>query len=150
MFASLKRLAGQSFIYTAGDVLNRAMSLLLVPLYTAYLAPADYGLLAVITTLSSVLSILYLQSLESALARLHYDYRDEEERKKYYGTVWLLTTLVAVGMSLLLEVAGPSLSTLLFPDVPYLPYIRLAVWTTAITNSSFLLLRSVLRVREKP
>ncbi|HSJ55106.1 MAG TPA: polysaccharide biosynthesis C-terminal domain-containing protein, partial [Anaerolineae bacterium] len=73
-----------------------------------------------------------------------------EERKKYYGTVWLLTTLIAVGMSLLIEVVGPSLSPLLFPDVPYAPYIRLAVWTTAITNSSFLLLRSVLRVREKP
>jgi O-antigen/teichoic acid export membrane protein len=146
----LRVLAKQSFIYTAGDLLNRGIAFLLIPLYTAFLAPADYGILAITSTIGSVLSVLYLQSLESTLARFHYDFSDDTARRSYYGTVWILMVGVAVGGSLLVEWLGRSLSPLLFEQVPYIPYIRLAVWTTAITNCSLLLLRALLRVQERP
>jgi O-antigen/teichoic acid export membrane protein len=150
MFSGLKRLAGQSFIYTAGDMLNRAIAFLLIPVYTAYLTPADYGILAITSTVASVLSILYLQSLESALARFHYDFSDNKSRREYYGTIWILMVGFALPVSLLLEWSGTSLASLVFEDVPYIPYIRLVVWTTLLTNCSFLLIRAVLRVQERP
>ena len=150
MFAGLKRLASQSLVYTAGDTLNRAIAFLLIPLYTAYLTPADYGILAITSTIASVLSILYLQSLESALARFHYDFSDDKSRREYYGTIWILMVGFALPVSLLLEWSGTSLASLVFEDVPYIPYIRLVVWTTFVTNCSFLLIRAVLRVQERP
>ena len=150
MFSGLKRLATQSFIYTAGDVLNRAFAFLLIPLYTAFLDPSDYGILAITSTVAGILSILYLQSLEGVLTRFHYDYPDKQQRKKYYGTIWLLMISVSLLASLFLESIGEPLSRFLFKDVPYVPYFQLIVWTTFITNSSFILMRAVLRVQEKP
>jgi O-antigen/teichoic acid export membrane protein len=39
----LERLGRQSTVYGAGGLLVRGIGVLLLPLYTAYLSPADYG-----------------------------------------------------------------------------------------------------------
>jgi O-antigen/teichoic acid export membrane protein len=150
MFGRLKGLARQSLIYTAGDVLNRAFAFLLIPLYTAYLTPTDYGILAITSTIGSILSILYLQPLESALTRFHYDFSDDRGRRECYGTIWLLMVGFSLLASLLIESFGQPVSGWLFEDVPYAPYVRLVVWLTFLSNSSFLLYRAVLRVQERP
>jgi O-antigen/teichoic acid export membrane protein len=146
----LKGLAKHSAVYTAGDVLNRGIAFLLIPLYTAFLTPTDYGILAITATVASILGVLYLQSLETALTRFHYDLTDPEDRRRYYGTIWLLMVGFVIAASLVMELIGPSLASLVFADVPYVPYLRLVVWTTALTNSTFVLLRAALRVQERP
>jgi O-antigen/teichoic acid export membrane protein len=150
MFAQLKRLGSQSIIYTAGDMLNRSFALILIPLYTAYLTPADYGILSITSTIGAVFAILSMQSLETALTRFHYDHPEESSRRRYHGMVWLLMVMSALAFALLVGTVGQPLLAWLFPDVPYIPYIRIVVWTTFATNISFLLLRALLRVQEKP
>lgn len=150
MFTQLKKLIGHSLIYATGDVLNTGLTSLLIPLYTAYLTPADYGILAIASTLASILSVFYLQSLSSAFTRIYFDYLDINSRRNYGGTVWILMTGLALAAALLIELFGSSLSHLLFKDIPYIPYIRLVVWTTFIINSSLLLFPALLQVQEKP
>ena len=150
MFTQLKRLGSQSIIYTAGDMLNRAFALILIPLYTAYLTPTDYGILSITSTIGAVFAILSMQSLETGLTRFHFDHPDEASRRRYHGLVWLLMVVSALGFALLVGAVGQPLLAWLFPDVPYIPYIRIVVWTTFATNISFLLLRALLRVQEKP
>jgi O-antigen/teichoic acid export membrane protein len=150
VFTKVRKLAGQSLIYTVGDMLNLGLAFLLIPLYTAYLTPADYGILAIATTLGSVLGVLYLQSLEATLSRFYYDYSDDDSRRGYYGTVWILMIGSGLAASLLIEAIGQPLSHFVFKDIPFVPYIRLVVWITFINNSSFLLLPALLRVQEKP
>ena len=150
MFAQLKRLGLQSIIYTSGDMLNRAFALILIPLYTAYLTPADYGILSITSTIGAVFAILSMQSLETGLTRFHFDHPDEASRRRYHGLVWLLMVVSALAFALLAGTVGQPLLAWLFPDVPYVPYIRIVVWTTFATNISFLLLRALLRVQERP
>ena len=52
MFTKFKTLSLQSVIYTSGDLLNRAFGLLLIPIYTSYLTPDDYGILAITSTIA--------------------------------------------------------------------------------------------------
>ncbi len=150
MFAQLKQLGSHSVIYTAGDMLNRAFALILIPLYTAYLTPADYGILSITSTIGAVFAILSMQSLETGLTRFHFDHSDEASRRRYHGLVWLLMVASALTFALLVGTVGQPLLAWLFPDVPYLPYIRIVVWTTFTTNISFLLLRALLRTQERP
>ena len=44
----MKSFAGQTAIYGIGELLPRAIGLVLLPLYANFLEPADYGLLAVL------------------------------------------------------------------------------------------------------
>lgn len=150
MFTKFRTLAGQSFIYAVGDILNLGIAFLLIPLYTTFLAPADYGILAVTSTITSILSVLYLQSLEGAITRFHYDFTHPHNRKAYYGTIWLLMIGFTFFSSVLIEGIGPRVSQFLFKDIPYTPYLSLVVWTVFLTNSSLVLLLAVLRVQEKP
>ena len=150
MFVRLKRLSLQSVIYTSGDLLNRAFGLLLIPIYTTYLTPDDYGILAITSTIASVLAILSMQSLESALTRFHYDYSDQESQRSFHGTIWILMLICALIVVVVSGTIGRPIFAWLFPDVPYAPYIQLAVWATFFTNISYVLLKSLLRVRERP
>ncbi|GIK39308.1 MAG: polysaccharide biosynthesis protein [Chloroflexota bacterium] len=150
MFTKFRTLASQSLVYAVGDILNLGFVFLLIPLYTTFLSPADYGILAITSTVASVLSVLYLQSLEGAITRFHYDYSDPVSRKGYYGTVWILMVGFTLVTSLLLAGIGNQVAPLLFTNIPYTPYLSLVVWTTFITNSSLVLLLAVLRVQERP
>src|SRR5215467_4945561 len=62
----VKNLAGKSFIYGLGSVLLRSINVLMLPLYTRFLTPADYGIVAVTSALTAFLSIVLPLSLYSA------------------------------------------------------------------------------------
>ena len=46
MFEQIKRLVRHSAIYGIGGFVSRILAVLLLPLYTRYLSPSDYGAIA--------------------------------------------------------------------------------------------------------
>jgi O-antigen/teichoic acid export membrane protein len=125
----LRRLVGSSAAYGVGGVLLRGLSFLLVPVYTRYLTPADYGIVAVTATVALMLGLIYPLGLHGALTRFYFGASSDAERRRIAGTLWVVTIVAAVLMALGLHVAGGRIFGALFPDVPFVPYIRLAVWT---------------------
>lgn len=69
-------------IYLIGNVLTKAIAFLMLPIYTKYLSPVDYGTydlnIAYITFLSSVLFL----DIWSGMMRFMFDYSDREEKNK--------------------------------------------------------------------
>jgi len=57
MIERLKELARHSAIYGLGSIVARILGVLLLPLYTRYLSPGDYGLIETLVALSAVLEI---------------------------------------------------------------------------------------------
>ena len=52
MLSLVKKTVGLSTLYASGDILVKGIGLLLLPIYTAYLTPSDYGILAVANVVS--------------------------------------------------------------------------------------------------
>jgi O-antigen/teichoic acid export membrane protein len=127
--SALRKLVGASAVYGLGSVLVRGLAFLLLPLYTRYLSPAEYGIVALTVTCTVVLGLLYPLGLRGAVSRTYYEGGTAEERKDRVGTLWIAMILSAATMALLLDRAGPSLGAALLPEVPFHPYLRLAVWT---------------------
>ena len=127
--SALKKLLGASAVYGLGSVLIRGLAFLLLPLYTRYLSPAEYGIVALTVTCTVVLGLLYPLGLRGALSRTYYAGGSDEERKERIGTLWIAMVLSAAAMALLLDRVGPSLAAAVLPEVPFHPYLRLAVWT---------------------
>ncbi|HUT79332.1 MAG TPA: hypothetical protein VM285_16655, partial [Polyangia bacterium] len=65
MWLRLRRLGGQSGLYLVGDALSKSLALLLLPLYLSFLKPADYGILAIGTTLTVLLAIVLGLALQA-------------------------------------------------------------------------------------
>jgi len=77
----LKTLAKESLIYGVSGILTRFVSVLLMPVYTAIFSPADFGIVSLVTTLSALLSILLILSLDNSMGRWYYENETEVDRK---------------------------------------------------------------------
>ncbi|NLE50701.1 MAG: oligosaccharide flippase family protein [Chloroflexi bacterium] len=144
----LTGLLGRSGTYALSDILKQAINFLLLPLYTAYLTTADYGALSIALAAAGVLEVVYGLGLRSAVGRLYFDQRDEDQVRAFAGTLALFLAAFGVAMSALLLVAGPSLWPLLGQDdVSFSPYIVLVLLTVPLNNLGLSLVLPLYYVR---
>jgi O-antigen/teichoic acid export membrane protein len=144
-----KRLLKGSIIYGLGDLLIKSGSFLLIPIYTRYLSPADYGILSSVSMFSVVMSSLLILSLNGAIVKFHFEMNGTEEQQTLYGSLFLFNlawaTIVIVGVNL---IGGICLNNL-FKSVRFDPYLRIGTWIVFFTSISALPL-AVLQVQQKP
>ena len=145
MSGYLRRLAGTGAAYTAASVVSKLIAVALLPLYTRYLTPADYGAAEVMFAAVVALSIVIRFGLIESLLRFYY--RSGEDPGKVVSTsfaalFWAGTAAVIV----LMPFAGPISDLLLGISDPSLARIALGgLWV--LTLSEFLL--TLFRLDEK-
>ncbi len=123
----LKKIIGNSSLYLFGSVLNRGIAFLLLPVYTRYLQPADYGIVAICTSIIYVLLPVLTLNLSAAVNLLYFKL-DEKEYKSLLSTVWLWYLIIPLLITCILEILGSFFAHTLFPTIAWHPYLRLAVW----------------------
>lgn len=72
--------------YSFGEVLNKSIQFLLLPLYAHYLTPADYGKLELTYLYGAVLVIFYGFIIENGYSRLFFDKKEAAFRDTLFGT----------------------------------------------------------------
>jgi O-antigen/teichoic acid export membrane protein len=72
MFEYLRRLATTGAAYTASSIASKLIAVFLLPLYTAYLTPADYGAAEVMFASVVVASIIIRLGVIEAILRFYY------------------------------------------------------------------------------
>src|SRR5919204_5054599 len=105
MVERLKELLRHSAIYGLGSIVARILAVLLLPLYTRYLTPGDYGLIETLVALSAVLTALVAQAMKSAFFRFYFDSAEDDRRRQVVLTAfWYVmaaaTTVLAFGIVL--------------------------------------------------
>jgi O-antigen/teichoic acid export membrane protein len=94
----LKDLLKHSGIYAIGQILSRIASVVLLPLYTECLSPADYGVVGILDLTAAILSVMIGAGMASAITRFHF----ESESEDHYDRVWWTGIVYISGVSLLL------------------------------------------------
>ncbi|MDQ3725794.1 MAG: oligosaccharide flippase family protein [Actinomycetota bacterium] len=112
MSGYLRRLATTGAAYTAASILSKVIAVALLPLYTRYLAPEDYGAAEVLFAAVVFASIVIRFGLIEAILRFYY--KDDEDpaqvvRSTFAGLFWLST----LGALAVLPFAGPISEALL-------------------------------------
>ena len=97
---SFKDLIKHSAIYGFGQVLSKMASFLLLPIYTRYLTPADYGVIALLDFVSTILAIMIGAGMAQAVTRYHFDAKTEEDQNSVWWTG--LTFLLCMSTTFLL------------------------------------------------
>ena len=125
------------------------VAFLLVPVYTRYLPPSDYGIIAVITAAGSMLAVAFGFGLRGSVVRHYYDFTDDhEEVRSYMGSVFLTYLLGGGALAALLYMAGPWLTERLLLQVPFHPFISLTIWTAYVSAGGAIIL-GLYRAREQ-
>lgn len=124
----LKRLLRGSFVYGLGSVLQRFLSFLLLPLFTRFLQPEDYGAAALVGLLSVGVSGLFSLGTGNSLGILYFKEEDKSKRPvKIWTNVFLLMLYGALLYAIFYAFA-PALSMLMFQTKEYAHLFRIALF----------------------
>ncbi len=136
---------------TLANLVPRAGTFLLLPIYTHYLSRGDFGIVSLASSVGLLLAITARLGLDAALLRMHHDHRGQARSDLYASvtgvTIVAAIALVVVGLLVLLLLPGEmrlagllALGIGLANSVQYLP----SVWLRATDRSgSYLLLALV-------
>jgi len=114
--------------YFLGQVLTRSLGFLLIPLYTRFLVPSDYGILAMVGSFSSVAGVFYAMGLRGSFSRFYWDYKDDrQELGGFFATVLLFVMSVSLLSTLVLLNFGRGFFAVVMRDVPFEPYIKMGI-----------------------
>ena len=103
----LKKLAAHSAIYGVADVIPYLINFLLLPIFTTYLAPADYGALSILLLFGVLTKILFRSGLDAGFFRIYYEQKTDYDRKLLATT--LFATAIAIStFGFALSVMGAS------------------------------------------
>jgi O-antigen/teichoic acid export membrane protein len=136
----LRLTAGYSLVTLIGPI----FTVLLTPLYTRVLAPADYGVVEAATAASSFVNVLALFAIDQALSAHFYD-GDDAHRRNLATTAGVLVAALGLACGLALALNARSLAVYLFKD-PGRRFIILALAVGAVTAPLYSLLLAALRL----
>jgi len=101
MFASIKRLTSHSAVYGVSTILGRAISFLLLPLYTHYLTQEAYGVVSLVLAYLGIMTIISTYGLDAAFLRYYILAGTEEEKRHIFNTgfwsVLLMSAAILLG-----------------------------------------------------
>ncbi|MGL6280744.1 MAG: lipopolysaccharide biosynthesis protein [Gaiella sp.] len=144
----LRRLGRHSAIYGIGGLVSRVIAVLLLPVYTRYLTPADYGAIETLVALTFVLALLLRAGITTAFFRFYFDAEDAAGRLRVLRTsFWFTMTGGTLGLLVLLALADP-ISEALFGSSANADLVRasgVALWATV----NYEQLTSLFRVEER-
>jgi len=135
----LKKLASQTAIYGLSSVIGRLLNYLLVPLYTRYFLPAEYGVVTELYAYVAFLVVLLTYGMETAFFR----FSKREETTKVYSTTLislLISSVVFVGLIFLNSSAiSQWMGYANHPE--YIQFFALIIGMDAVASISFAKLR---------
>jgi len=129
------KLVTRAGIYVFGNTLQQALAFVLIPVYTRFLTPEDYGITGLTIAVGGVLTTILGFGIRGGVARYYYEYKDSPEQlRQFISTNFVFLVLSAGSITLALHFWGDSLwSKLTSGGVPFSPYMRLVLWSSYAT-----------------
>lgn len=125
---SKKKVIENSFLYTFSSILVKAISFLLLPIYTNFLTPNDYGTINLVNSFNSVATFIVSFSLYSAIVRFHTDYRNNLIiLKRFYGTIIVFISISGASFFALNIIFKDLLVELFFDGIGFYPIIFISL-----------------------
>ena len=129
----IQRLVKHSAIYGVGGFIQRALAVLLLPLYLHYLSPSDYGRIEALVALNLILFTLLRAAIQNSFFRFYFDstdlaYRARIVRTAFWSTMTAATAALVAGLLL-----AEPISRGLFASDDHVNLVRaafLGLWAT--------------------
>lgn len=134
-------------VYGLGNVLAKALGFLMLPFYTHYLNPADYGILEILDLSMSLFSMFLTMGMTAAVLRCYAVANSQEEKKRIVSTAFVFVAVTGLAAAVLgLAAVRPVSASILGPAVPA-KYLLLS-FASFILSYVALLPRTYLRALE--
>jgi len=133
MFAHFKRLANQIIFYGLGDAISRLVAVLILPIFTRYLTPADYGVASLLTVTNSLIVSLSDFGLVSSIIRL-YRHETPAKQREMIATAQLTMVASTLLIAILAIPFAGAISQFFFKTDAYRYIVMLNFFTIPLTK----------------
>ncbi|MBN1898910.1 MAG: oligosaccharide flippase family protein [Spirochaetes bacterium] len=134
--------------YSLGTIIPQMLNFILLPVFTRFLSPDDYGIIYYTNSVVMFIFVLSTLALNTFLLRYYFEYRTADEKKRMIGNTFvfiLFYNLLFLAFSLGL---GRYVTISLKIKVPFYPFFFLALINNFFNTLSIVPL-AVFRVKKK-
>lgn len=124
MKQEILRLSKHTLIYGGGIIISRAVSFIMLPIYTRYLTPADYGTLELLSMTIDVIGMIVGMGLASSVFKFYYEYENPEEKKDVISTTTLAILAISFAAANLGIIFSREITNLVFSKPDNVLYFR--------------------------
>ena len=131
MAYSLKSVFKGASIYTIGQVGTKAFGFFLIPVYTRFLTPSEYGIVGYLQVMLQLLAVVLMFGFVGAQTRYYYDFKEDAKKLGEFLfsiNAYLVAALLALCLALTFW-GEPLYSLLAVKDIPFEPYLPIVIWT---------------------
>ena len=144
--AQMRRLGKHSAIYGLGGIVSRVIAVFLLPLYTRYLEPTDFGAVGLLVGLSAVVVTILRAGISSAFFRFYFDAKDTAGRLLVLRTsFWFTMASATAGLVAGVLLAEPLADLLQLDDANLVRAAFVGIWA----QMNYEQLTALFRVEER-
>lgn len=125
MFKELKKLSKHYTIYALGGIIGKAIGFIMIPVYTRFISPAEYGIVGILNLVVWVVSLIVGMNVVSGVTRFYYLYKSDKERNSVVSTSIFFIILVSLPIVLSLIYFSDALSQMFFKNIHYSLYFKI-------------------------
>jgi O-antigen/teichoic acid export membrane protein len=130
----LVQMALHTATYGLVPALSRIASFLLLPVYTKYLSPAEYGALEVVMLASTLVNLFVGLEIVNSVVRLYHSYDAERDKQEVVSTAMIFTGAVTAAAIIVADLARYRIASGAFGDASVADLLRLAFYTLVFEN----------------
>lgn len=109
-----------SILYSGGNILLKAFSFFLIPLYTSYLSTEQYGVINLATSFSTMLGYFIVFGLQYSVKRYYTEYKEDRKRVARMFSTAINFVLLLSAISVVAFLPSSSLwANYLLPEVEF-------------------------------
>ncbi len=127
MIEKILRLGKDAAIYGLSSILGRFLNFLLVPFYTNYLLPSEYGVVANIYAYIAFANVVYGYGMDNAYMRF-VSSPELGEKREHYSTPFFSILVTSVFLSGLIHLFSPAIAGLIGIDAAQADLIKYSAW----------------------
>ncbi|MFI5145387.1 MAG: lipopolysaccharide biosynthesis protein, partial [Ignavibacteria bacterium] len=109
----IKKIFSHSLVYGIGNILNRFLGFILLPVYTHYFNPAQFGVFSLVYAFWFFAAVFYLFGMETSFQKFFVEAKTEGERKKIFGSTSILILITSVVFSAIIYFNSGFISRLI-------------------------------------
>lgn len=145
----LRRVGSQTAVYTLGVLMGRAFSFLLLPVYTRYLSPADYGIIQLVELTFDVLTLVAGTRLAAGLFHFHEKASTVDQKNAVLSTTMIALAGAYAVVAAVAAVLASTLSQLVFDVTTHTTIVRIAA-ASFLFQGLLIVPLAEIRRREQP
>ncbi len=128
MLKAVKSLVSASFVYGLGTIASKFIGFFLLPVFTRYLQPEQYGLFETFNVLFFLLNTIGTLGMDTAMIRFYYDSKDQTHRKLVVSSSLFLALAAGQFLALLGLAFSSSLNDLLFKGADHINTLHVTMF----------------------